>query len=254
MASAYASIVAMADQPPTRSLAPTKPSAACSMPAGPPAVGRHGCLLPGRGGRLEPHRTSHSSRLEAGLKLERCKAPLPLGEGFGVRERRVSAHRQGESSTSAPHPRPLSRWERGEHRQAPHPQHSVKWPCRRTRTLQAGEGCGHYGLRWHFQRRISCATPVDRLSRSQSLPTRQGGQRAAGGGHRRCSDGSPRLGPRRRGRRVDRIGLTRGAIAPCRPFHVAWPSHRAHDVPVADGDGGEIRRVVYVVRLSTRVR
>ena len=41
------------------------------------------------------------------------EAPLPLGERFGVREGRASAYRRA-SSTSAPHPRPLSRGERGE--------------------------------------------------------------------------------------------------------------------------------------------
>ena len=45
------------------------------------------------------------------------KAPLPLGEGFGVRERRASAYRR-DSSTTAPHPRPLSQRERGEDRPA----------------------------------------------------------------------------------------------------------------------------------------
>ena len=50
---------------------------------------------------------------------ETLQTPLPVGEGFGVREGQISAHRQGESSTSAPHPRPLSWRERGECRQTP---------------------------------------------------------------------------------------------------------------------------------------
>ena len=53
---------------------------------------------------------------QAPLPLEGVEAPLPPGEGFGVREGHTSAHRPGDSSTSAPHPRPPSRRERGERR------------------------------------------------------------------------------------------------------------------------------------------
>ena len=47
------------------------------------------------------------------------QALLPPGEGFRVREGRPSAHRPGDFSASAPHPRPLSRGERGECPQPP---------------------------------------------------------------------------------------------------------------------------------------
>ena len=69
--------------------------------------------------------------------LAGAEAPLPPGEGFGVRGGRVSAHRRGESSISAPHPRPLSRWERGDHRHFP-ARGNVKWPCRLAGVLVAG--------------------------------------------------------------------------------------------------------------------
>ena len=53
--------------------------------------------------------------------LKRRKTPLPPGEGFGVREEGASAHSPGDSSTSPPHPRPLSRGERGEGQHPPDP-------------------------------------------------------------------------------------------------------------------------------------
>ena len=70
-------------------------------------------------------------------RLVGLEAPLPLGEGFGVREPGASSRRSGDSSISPPHPRPLSRGERGE---------SGRPSRRAERMFTLEEPCTMYGL------------------------------------------------------------------------------------------------------------
>ena len=60
--------------------------------------------------------------------LMRVKAPLPPGEGFGVREPGAAVHRSAEPSSLAPLPRPLSQRERGDSGR-PERMFTLEEPC-----------------------------------------------------------------------------------------------------------------------------
>ena len=134
--------------------------------------------IPNCGKRCHPSAQGH-------FTLARCKAPLPRGEGVGVRGVRRSAHRQGESSTSTPHPRPLSRRERGEHRHIPHPPASVNGPARALPArgkCRAKSGCDRVGsgamrrrARRDRYRGSAGRSPARRQAAKWSLPTLRAG-------------------------------------------------------------------------------